>query len=141
MVKDITGEKFGRLLVIEPFFVLNAEENKLAKMKKWKCLCDCGNEVITRHIYLKSGDVKSCGCLYKDSRKELSKRITKRNLKEYGLDSFNGLYNSYKQNAISKNRKFELTKEQFRQLTKQNCFYCDLEPKQIRKNYKRNSNG
>jgi len=28
----------------------------------WKCRCDCGNECIVNHRYLKCGDTSSCGC-------------------------------------------------------------------------------
>lgn len=55
---DLTGKKFNRLLVI------GLDEN-VAKGKavRWKCICDCGNEVSVRGNNLKSGAVKSCGCL------------------------------------------------------------------------------
>lgn len=53
--KDLTGKRFGRLLVIEP----SIKNGHLA----WKCRCDCGNEVIVPSRSLNSGNTKSCGCL------------------------------------------------------------------------------
>lgn len=46
----------------------------------------------------------------------------------YGEASFNSIISGYKQSAKNRCYSFELTKEQFRKLTKQNCFYCDCEP-------------
>jgi hypothetical protein len=68
--KDLTGQRFGRLLVVSRL------PNK-GKYVIWECLCDCGNmrEVITYN--LKSGITKSCGCLVKE---ELIKRNTKHGL-------------------------------------------------------------
>ena len=54
---DLTGEKYNHLLVIERV------ENTKSGRTQWKCLCDCGNETIVRGSNLKSGAVKSCGCL------------------------------------------------------------------------------
>lgn len=54
---DLTGQRFGRLLVIE-----EAGKDKQAKLL-WKCLCDCGNVKIIRRCHLRSGLTKSCGCL------------------------------------------------------------------------------
>jgi hypothetical protein len=34
--------------------------------ERWLCKCDCGNDKETFARYLLSGDVKSCGCLYKE---------------------------------------------------------------------------
>lgn len=53
---DLTGQKFGRLLVLERFF-----NNK--KQTAWKCLCDCGNISYPQSQALRSGKIKSCGCL------------------------------------------------------------------------------
>ena len=52
---DITGQKFNSLLVLE-----RAKNN--GKKVTWKCMCDCGNEVIVQGDILKSGAKKSCGC-------------------------------------------------------------------------------
>ena len=46
------GERYG-MLVVESF----------AGNGKWKCICDCGNEVIVRSGNLTYGNTKSCGCL------------------------------------------------------------------------------
>lgn len=56
--KDLTGQRFGMLTVIE----------KIEKQPKnghiwWRCHCDCGGEVIAFTSDLTSGNRKSCGCL------------------------------------------------------------------------------
>ena len=60
-VIDLTGQRFGRLTVIE-----RADDHVGPSGRKhvvWRCKCDCGNEVIVRSVNLKSGHTKSCGCL------------------------------------------------------------------------------
>lgn len=67
--KDITGKRFGRLVAIE--FVPCEGHNAT-----WKCICDCGNEHISKLSYLQSGDTQSCGCIRKekhDNKKTLNK--------------------------------------------------------------------
>lgn len=54
---DISGEKFHMLTVVER--VQNTDRG----MPMFRCICDCGNETIVRGSNLKSGAVKSCGCL------------------------------------------------------------------------------
>jgi len=56
---DISGQKFNRLTVIEYSHSKN-------RQSYWKCLCDCGNEIITRSNSLRSEHTKSCGCLMKE---------------------------------------------------------------------------
>ena len=56
--KDLTGQKFGKLLVLEHII---KEKNR--SYACWKCLCDCGNFTIVRSNHLLSGNTKSCGCL------------------------------------------------------------------------------
>lgn len=56
---DLTGKKFGRLLVLE------RTENR-GKATTWKCLCDCGNFTRVTASRLVSGETKSCGCIHKE---------------------------------------------------------------------------
>lgn len=61
---DLTGKRFGRLVVLE-----QAEyhiDKKGRKTKMWKCKCDCGNETIVRHGGLQKGTTTSCGCFHKE---------------------------------------------------------------------------
>ena len=56
---DLTGQKIGRLLVLE----------KLPDKNGWtqfKCKCDCGNETIVSGNALRYGITQSCGCLQKE---------------------------------------------------------------------------
>jgi hypothetical protein len=59
--KDLTGQRFGRLIVIE-----KAGQNK-NRNTLWKCLCDCGNETIVVSTSLTNGDTQSCDCLRRES--------------------------------------------------------------------------
>lgn len=54
---NITGQHFGRLTVI------TYHGRDAQAIHCWKCLCDCGKEIIVRGISLRSGHSKSCGCL------------------------------------------------------------------------------
>lgn len=54
--KDLTGQKFSRLLVKE-YYGSNKDGRAL-----WLCLCDCGNTAIVPGKSLLNGNTKSCGC-------------------------------------------------------------------------------
>lgn len=76
-VIDLTGQKFNRLLVIEP---ARTKSGKFA----WKCKCDCGKFVIVKGFELKNGGTKSCGCYKNDIAR---KRLTKHGLSRTKLRS------------------------------------------------------
>ena len=67
---DLTGLKFGRLLVV------SRSENAGAYVA-WNCSCDCGNSCIVRGISLRRGQTKSCGCLKSDATAERNKLAVK----------------------------------------------------------------
>ena len=58
-IKDLTGQRFGKLVAIKPLD--EKQNNKLV----WLCKCDCGNETNVIGTKLTSGNTKSCGCLKK----------------------------------------------------------------------------
>lgn len=66
---DLTGKKFGRLKV------LSFHEYRYGKGGHkdcyWLCKCDCGNQKIVSSGSLRSGNVKSCGCI----KAERNKRV------------------------------------------------------------------
>jgi len=58
--KDLTGQRFGRLTVIEH---AGTHKNPNGSRKTlWKCKCDCGNEIVAQGSNLLSGTTTSCGC-------------------------------------------------------------------------------
>lgn len=75
---DITGQKFGKLTVL----------NKLSSKKThngstkifWICKCDCGNKYIAEGNALKSGNTQSCGCI-----KSLGEQKIAQILSEYNI--------------------------------------------------------
>lgn len=62
MIKDITGQKFGRLTVVK-FHGVDKGGNAL-----WVCVCECGNQSVVRGCSLRNGRIKSCGCTRCDRR-------------------------------------------------------------------------
>lgn len=60
-IKDITGQRFARLLVLK--FIKT--DNKRRSL--WKCQCDCGKKLIVPKNNLISGNTKSCGCYALDT--------------------------------------------------------------------------
>lgn len=62
--KDRTGERHGRLVVVE----LAGYKTQPSGQKKtlWRCVCDCGNEVTVMASSMQSKGTQSCGCLAKE---------------------------------------------------------------------------
>lgn len=58
--QDLTGKRFGRLLVIE--CVVHGSTN----VRRWQCLCDCGTIKSILGQSLTKGATVSCGCYHKE---------------------------------------------------------------------------
>lgn len=98
---DMTGQKFGRLLVLEQ----NGKDGRGEFL--WKCLCDCGKIVSVRGNQIRSGKSVSCGCYNRELVVAFSKRyiefdisgdcgvgITRNGIKFYfDLDDFEKIKN------------------------------------------------
>ena len=67
-MKDLIGKRYGRLIVVK-------KTGKKARDKEnvYLCKCDCGNTVEVRSGLLSQGRKKSCGCLYRETRRPASK--------------------------------------------------------------------
>lgn len=59
---ELTGQKFNRLTVIRR----NLTDSS-SGTSRWDCVCECGTEKTVRGNNLKSGQVRSCGCLQKEN--------------------------------------------------------------------------
>ena len=59
-IKDLTGQQFGRLTVIED------TRRRYNGKVVWRCRCSCGKVTEVAGSYLTSGNTRSCGCLRKE---------------------------------------------------------------------------
>lgn len=57
-IKDLTGKKFNRLVVLG-----DSKIRAKNRSVKWKCLCECGNEVLVETSTLVGLKQQSCGCV------------------------------------------------------------------------------
>lgn len=62
-IHGMIGNKFGKLTVIKRYGTHIAKNGQ--KKPTWLCKCDCGNEKVATGQDLKTGHVKSCGCMSK----------------------------------------------------------------------------
>lgn len=123
---DITGRRYGRLVVLE---YVGTKRNM---GRIWRCLCDCGQETLVSRGHLHDTDqnvsksVRSCGCLATEIRKQRGHALKpSRPSGEASLRSFYGLY---RRNAQIRNLDFDLSEDDFRRLTSQCCYYCGALP-------------
>lgn len=70
IIDDLIGKRFGRLTVIEraPDYITPSDGRH---RRVWRCQCDCGNIKDIRETCLKSGESKSCGCLFKETMSKI----------------------------------------------------------------------
>jgi len=100
----------------------------------WSFKCICGKIIEAKVNNVKPGKRKSCGC--EKIRKLIISGNNKRKPETEGPR--NDLYCRYRYGAKIRNKSFELTKDYFNHLTKQNCTYCGIEPFAIIKGHTRN---
>jgi 5-methylcytosine-specific restriction endonuclease McrA len=111
-LKDLTGKVFCNLTVIKFDKIEIRGSNKRTY---WVCQCKCGNIRSFRADLLVSGRRKSCGCYLKDK----------------GSVGLTCLFGDYKYRSKKRGIYFDLTLDQFKDLTSKNCFYCGVEPSQV----------
>lgn len=92
-IKDLTGQKFGRLTVLE----LDSSQYDDNRGARWICQCDCGNIVSVLSGRLVSGQTRSCGCsrsnIYRANDISIGDRfnywtVVKKDLTKKGKGSF-----------------------------------------------------
>jgi hypothetical protein len=57
---DVTGQRFGRLVVV-------SRANVRKGYAAWNCVCDCGANVVASGSNLRNGQTRSCGCLRRET--------------------------------------------------------------------------
>lgn len=101
--KDLTNQKFGKLLAIKP-----TEKRKHGSIV-WECLCECGNVHYSSAELLLSGKVNSCGCLHSKGNQKIQQILEDNHIpfiKEYQIRINN--INYYYDFALYQNNKIIL---------------------------------
>lgn len=109
--KDMIGRRFTNLLILDFAYMKQGNSH-------WKCICNCGKEIIVARHSLISGNTTSCGCM----------RVYRNKKGEIGLKR---LFAQYRDQARKKDRKFEIDINIFKELTSSNCTYCGSPPVSI----------
>jgi len=110
VLKDLTGMQFGYLTVVE------LTDQRKWRQTVWRCVCNCGayncvkELLVTSHILL-IGRMVSC-------RKRRYNTTRDRVIGTY-------YYRTKRSNAITRDLEFKLSLDEFENIVKQNCFYCD----------------
>lgn len=55
--KDLTGQRFGKLVAIRP------TDERRHEGVVWECRCECGNTAFVSVNHLQNGHTQSCGCI------------------------------------------------------------------------------
>ena len=77
-LRDLRGQRFGRLTVVDQLPAIN-------KRTMWLCKCDCGNEASVDAQNLHTGHTQSCGCLRRERLSKASTTHGKRNTRLYSI--------------------------------------------------------
>ena len=86
-LKDLSGMRFGRLLVICQAESRN-NSNQRNKCTRWNCVCDCGAQRTVFGSSLRGGLTTSCGCYHREV-------VAPMILRTHG-GSYTGEYSSWK---------------------------------------------
>jgi hypothetical protein len=121
---DIIGQRFGKLVVES----LESNGKKRGSYPKFKCKCDCGKYTYLSRSTLRSGNTKSCGCGYWETRKKATDAMKKVKTKEDGYAYVTSIVCTYRHAAKARNLEFNLSHDDIANIVFKNCEYCGMEP-------------
>lgn len=70
LVKDISNQRFGRLIALYP-----TEKRDKKSSIYWHCRCDCGNEIEVSSDQLLYHRYKSCGCMKRENQQTIFNKL------------------------------------------------------------------
>lgn len=134
LAKELLQESHDKRSYIHKSEYLNKKINNLTILEIKKghnctlcvCKCDCGNIVEKIMSAVVKGDVKSCGCL---KEKTLENLKNKAHLSKDTV-AFNAFYGRYFRSAKNRKIEFDLSKEQFKEVSDRKCSYCGSPPEE-----------
>ena len=118
---DLTGQKFGKLTVVERFGNSYVKHSGKIASALWKCVCDCGEIRYKTTSDLRANRFRSCGCYAKEARSERLRLPD-------GEAARNYILYSYKNAARKRGYEWSISDELFDELIKNDCYYCGSKP-------------
>lgn len=121
-MENLVGRDFNYLTVLE----YSHSDSKYRSY--WVCECVCGNIKTVRRDKLTGDSTISCGCYHS---KQVKEKLAGKNKLPEGISSRNDVYHQYRKSAKNRSFSFELSMEQFEELTQGDCHYCGIHPSQV----------
>lgn len=126
-IVDYTNKKINSFLVLNKV----TSDKKTDRHTKWLCKCEnCGNEIIRSSNRLKKG-TPICYICKENNRIKPFKILSTR--KDPNEVAFNLTFCHYKKSANKRGYEFELSINQFKELTLRECYYCGTPPSNTQK--------
>jgi hypothetical protein len=122
-VVDRTGQRFGRLVVIE-------RAGRRGTAAAWLCQCDCGSRKIITSNSLRGGYAKSCGCSRATGP---GSRPNYRTTVLPGSAARKAVLKNYRLSAKHRGIVWALSEVDFDELTSADCAYCGCPPGTVRR--------
>lgn len=117
---DWVGKKVNKLTILSISGYIRRADIDTSFIPAVHVKCECGTEFVTSFYRVRNGRTPSCGCINKLYHEDPTK------------GSCMDLMNRYQHSAGKRNYSFELSYEEFREITSKSCHYCGVEPKQSR---------
>lgn len=96
---DLTGQRFGELIVLERALDKEKEEKRQNPEKKnrplWKCQCSCGNITYVHTAHLRNNSIRSCGHIFSHGNQKILNILQENNIsyiKEFIIKYNNKIY-------------------------------------------------
>jgi hypothetical protein len=124
--KDLTGQRFGRLIVLS--YVGYRLSPGGQKRAVWECVCDCGKVFNAQGGNIVGGHTSSCGCLKRDSTMMRNSKRRMVSLEEIEYREQYKIYSVHKQTG-AKHGHGHLEYSFWLQLVQRPCAYCGDAPK------------
>jgi hypothetical protein len=109
----LVGKRFGRLAVVER---LHGVSSKQRPIILYRCVCDCGIEVVKPYANLYSGNTRSCGCFSMELKR--ARKLSDEDIRLHEIGRY------YRRNAKIAKHEWALTEGQLRSIVSQPCTYC-----------------
>jgi len=134
-IRSLNNQKKDQLLMNEDGFIFRPKTDITGKtINCWQVLKFSGRRASNQtHFYYWDVQCLNCGIIVSKEISHINKTKSCRHchLLPKGSSGAKSLFAIYKSNAKRGEKNFDLTLEQFKEITSSNCYYCNAVPSQI----------